>query len=78
MDRALIEDHLAQAERHVSEGEGHIARQREIVATLEHDGHDTVAARATLAQFEDVQRLHVADRDRLRRELSESVGGSRP
>lgn len=69
MDKAILQDHLAHADRHVLEGNGHIARQREIVATLEREGHDTVAARALLAQFEELQAMHIADRDRLLREL---------
>jgi hypothetical protein len=71
MDRAMIEEHLAQAERHVAQGEQHIARQREIVAKLTSDDHADAAeeARALLAQFEEMQKLHVSDRDRLREEL---------
>jgi len=69
MDAEMARDHLAQAERHVAQGERHIARQREIIAELERDGHDTAQARATLAQFEEIQAMHVAERDRLRHEL---------
>jgi hypothetical protein len=72
MNRTILQDHLAQAERHVAEGEGHLSRQREIVTKLERDGHDSVSARATLAQFEELQAMHIADRDRLLRELSEA------
>jgi hypothetical protein len=32
--------------------------------------HDTDRAKALLLHFEEIQALHVADRDRLRRELS--------
>jgi hypothetical protein len=69
MDRATIELHLTQAERHVSEGERHIKRQRELVAELERDGHDISKAVSLLARFQEMQELHVADRDRLRNEL---------
>ena len=69
MDRALIGDHLAKAERHVDEGHRHVAHQREIVASLERDGNDTTQARALLAQFEELQAMFIADRDRLLREL---------
>src|SRR5262249_31428811 len=44
MDRSLIEEHLAQANRHVAEGEGHVTKRRELVAQLERDGHDTTEA----------------------------------
>jgi hypothetical protein len=66
----MTADHLAQAERHVAEGERHVARQRELIAELERDGHDTVQARELLVQFEGLQVMHVADRDRLRREFA--------
>jgi hypothetical protein len=69
MDRAMLEAHLAQAERHVAEGERHLARQREIVAQLKDHGHDWREAMNLLHQFEDMQALHVADRDLLRKEL---------
>jgi hypothetical protein len=62
-------DHLAQAERHVKQGLAIIARQREIIVALERDGHDTADALRLLADFEGIQQMHVADRDRLRSEL---------
>lgn len=45
-------------------------RQREIVAELERDGHDVSEARKLLVQFEELQAMHVADRDRLIDELA--------
>jgi hypothetical protein len=72
IDRAMWQEHLAQAERHVVQGEGHIAKQRAIVAELERDGHDARIARDLLDQLEQMQELHVADRDRLREELGVS------
>ena len=70
MDHATIADHLAQAERHVVAGERTLAHQRGLVAELERDGHDTSQARALLVQFEELQALHISNRDRLRRELA--------
>jgi hypothetical protein len=66
MDRmARTKEHLAQAERHVAEGERHVTRQRELLAELRRS-----AQRATdlLHQFKELQALHIADRDRLRKE----------
>jgi hypothetical protein len=37
----MLKVHLDMAERHVLDGERHIARQRKIVAELERDGHDS-------------------------------------
>lgn len=75
MDRAMWEQHLAQAEAHVARGERTIARQRQIIAELERDGHDTTAARELLVQFLGILELHVADRDRLRRDLGLQTPG---
>jgi hypothetical protein len=68
MDKALMRRHLAQAERHVAEGEAHLARQRELIRKLERDGHGTRAARLFLRSLEETQALHLADRERIRRE----------
>ena len=65
----MIALHLAEAERHVVQGERNIARQRNVLATLERDGHDAGQARKLLATFEELQAMHIADRDRLREEL---------
>jgi hypothetical protein len=69
MDRRMLEGHLAQAERHVLKGESHIDRQRQLVAELERDGDDITLATKLLLQFEQLQAMHIADRDRLRQEL---------
>ena len=70
MDRQTMLEHLAMAERHVTEGEIHLSRQRALVAELDRDGHDTADARAILATMLETQRLHVEDRDRMLTELS--------
>ena len=66
----MIRDHLALAEEHVAKGERIVARQKDLVAELENDGHDTKEARSVLCQFEQVLQSHIADRDRLRDELA--------
>ena len=71
-DRTLILNHLAQARRHVTEAERHVANQREIVAEKERDGHDTATSKQLLNQFEELYRMHVAERDRLEKELDEA------
>jgi len=72
MDRALILEHLAKAEEHVAKGEEHVRRQRELVAELARDGHDTGTARAVLGTFEELLAAHVADRERITKELAAS------
>jgi hypothetical protein len=69
MDREMVERHLAQAEAHMETGYKNIARQREVIAHLEREGQDTASARDTLTQFEELQALHIADRERILREL---------
>jgi len=69
MNRAMLEDHLAATEQQLAEVERHVAYQRELVAQLEYDGHDTAQATEILKQFEEVLAMHVADRDWLRKAL---------
>lgn len=73
MERSLIEAHLAQAEKHVAQGERHIAEQRKRIARLADHGHDTNAAKDLLHGFERTQASHLADRDRLREELTRAT-----
>jgi hypothetical protein len=60
------------AETHISEGELHVARQRELVAKLIREGHDDMipGAKQFLALSEEMQALHLADRDQVRSELA--------
>lgn len=67
----MLERHLAQAEEHIALGEHHIARQRELVAELERNGHDTAEARRLLTTFEEMQKMHAADQERIRHELEQ-------
>jgi hypothetical protein len=74
MDRSRLLDHLVLAERHVAEGTRHLSRQREIVAGMEAAGHDSALACDVLRTFEATQAAHIADRDRILRELAEASG----
>jgi hypothetical protein len=67
----MLRKHLALAERHVAEGERLIARQRELVTSLERGGHDLRDAIELLRLFKELEALHVAHRDRLRKELGD-------
>jgi len=73
MDKAMILDHLALAERHVAQGRRHIAHQKQIIIDLNNGGHDTIVAEGLLVDFEDVLRMHIADRDRLKKELADNA-----
>lgn len=74
MDKATIEARLAQTERLLIRDAWVIARQRAVVAVLEGDGHHEVAAsaRVMLREFEKLRAVHVADRDRLKKELAKA------
>jgi hypothetical protein len=71
MDRQMMLDHLALAERHIAEGKIIIERQETLIAELEQDSHDITLARELLSQFLQTQKSHEEDRERLRRELAD-------
>jgi len=68
-DCETLEQRLAQAEGYMAMSKRHIASQRKFAIGLLRDGHDASQALALLLRFEELQELHVADRDRLRGEL---------
>lgn len=70
----MLLDHLALAERHVSEGSEHVIKQEERIARMQAAGADASEAEACLRQLEDFQELRVAVRDLLRRQLSRTDG----
>jgi hypothetical protein len=67
MDHIMLAQHLAEAEEHVVSGRRAIIRQRELILDLERDGHEAAEARRLLATFEEVLKLHMADRDTCRK-----------
>jgi hypothetical protein len=71
MDRQTILNHLDLAERHILEGEHCLLKQRELIARLDRDGHDTNQARLILTTMQVTQSLHYDDRQRILRELGE-------
>jgi arginine repressor len=71
---AMLEDHLTAVELLIAETKRHVNHQRELVAELESDGHDTSQATRLLAQLEEVLATQIAERDRVRKELGLSTG----
>jgi len=67
--REHLKRELAQAERHLAEGKGHIDRQVMIIAELERDGHDTTTAKEFLATLEQAQQPHESHRQHVLSEL---------
>jgi hypothetical protein len=75
MDKDVAQQRLAQVERHVALGDRHIENQCKLIAKLARLSRDTNQTELLLRTLEDTQRLHLADRDRLRKELDNA---SRP
>ncbi|MBV9221997.1 MAG: hypothetical protein JO366_03220 [Methylobacteriaceae bacterium] len=73
MDRNILVRHLTQAEDHVAKGKRHLQQQREIVAKLNGEGGGSTRAQRLLNLFEEMQALHVADRERLKKALAEAA-----
>jgi hypothetical protein len=69
MDRAMLQKHLEEAERHVALGERHIAEQEHIVAHFASLGYDTIEARKLLENFYASQTQHLQHRSRILRDL---------
>jgi hypothetical protein len=65
MEREMIVQHLARADRHAAEGETIVARQKELIAEIERQGRDAANARALLVLFKDLQKMHLVDANRL-------------
>ena len=69
MDRAVLEQLLAEAEMRISIGEARVERQRDLVAELERGGRDASQAVQILRDLEAYLGLHTGRRDQLRAEL---------
>ena len=72
MDWKMELNHLALAESAVLQGEGHIAREEQMISDLERGGHDTKLALETLANYRRMQAEHVAHRNTLLKLLQQS------
>ena len=71
MDRDMVLRHLAEVERHIVQGEAHLAKQLPLIAELERHGHDTRGPQAVLTTMRETQALYQQDRERILRELQE-------
>jgi hypothetical protein len=72
MDRAMILQHLARARERVAQGERHLKLQQQIVDVLQRDGCNALHAIKLLQQYQELQARHIAERDKLERDLSET------
>ena len=73
MDRATIQHLLQEAESLLHRGELNIAFQREMIAKLERGGHDVTSAKLFLRRLESQQARHIADRNRLFNQLTDTL-----
>jgi hypothetical protein len=69
MERAEMRERLEQAELQVSDGERQVARLRGMIAEFGRQGDDAQPVMNMLHQFERALASHIANRDRLRKEL---------
>ena len=74
MNRDFVERTLAKAEGYVAEGKVIRARQQAAIAASELIGGDVARFKELLSDFGDRQSVHVADRDRLRKDLEDACG----
>ena len=65
---AAPETRLEMAERHVREGERHVANQREILEHLSEHGHSTELAERLLSNLEGLLAMHREHLARIRAE----------
>jgi hypothetical protein len=69
MERVVTRERLEQAEQQVSDCERQVARLREMIAQTRRRAHDIQPALNLLHQAEQALASHIANCDRLRREL---------
>jgi hypothetical protein len=70
MKRDALQRRLQRAESLAQRLAENVAFQRQMIATLEQDGHDVEAAKMFLRRLESAHGKHVAERDQLFKELA--------
>ena len=71
MKEEMLRDHLAQAERRVTQLAELIRKEMMLIAELEEVGSDTAVVRAFLKTCQGLYEMHVVDRDRLLHKLED-------
>ena len=71
MARANLKHLLEDTELRVQRGQRNADRQREAVSALECADHDAAIAKRLLILFDKANEIHVADRDRIIKELAD-------
>jgi hypothetical protein len=70
MNRARLEQDLAEAEQCIADGKVYVKAQRAIVTKLTRRGDDTEKARYVLKTLQDTLALHIEHRDQLKSQLA--------
>ena len=73
MDRGVLEERLAQADKQIAGGRRQIAEQREAIALLERTGRPVDHAKYLLAGLQLLQAARREDRSRLLKELAKNT-----
>jgi hypothetical protein len=69
--RITLKQHLEDAELRVQRAQRRLDRQREAVAALERADRDAAKAKRYLKILEEALAIHVADRDRVAKQLTD-------
>jgi hypothetical protein len=69
MSEETLDSPLLRTEALVDQADRRVVKQRRLVARLEREGQDSLEARTLLARLEERRNLHLAERDRLLKEL---------
>jgi|HubBroStandDraft_6_1064221.scaffolds.fasta_scaffold2197520_1 hypothetical protein len=69
--RITLKQQLEDAEQRVQRAQDRLDRQREAVTTLERAGRDTAKAKRYLRLLEKALAIHIADQDRLTKQLAD-------
>ena len=78
MDRATLHQRLQGVEALLQRMEENVAFQGRMIATLDRGGHDVKAAKMFLRQLESQQARHIADRNRLFKQLTDTLSDPPP
>ena len=76
MDRQILLQQLAQAERSVAEGRAFIAQQQRLIVEAERDGDDAAGTFRVLEKFLIVQQTREQERARILDAISETIAST--
>ena len=70
LQRDVLKQHLALAEKHIAEGVVHVEQERQIVEELKRRGQDVRRSADLLELFKETLADHISERDRVLEELA--------